>query len=405
MSSTAEPLVCLGAYRCLPLSKARRITKQGWLDALPNVSLRDNFDANCLLCDEPEVRNAMRCSPAHPKELWNVSGAVSDVSELLNGLDWTDQPQSRMGWVPSLLPGSQTLRVSDGWRSYAPKSHMAVVLPCSSARGEDAAVMRTFFTHVETAAPLPGGVFLEIGGYNGVTESQSWVLEGCLGWQGVLVEANPTSFRALRAARPASLNIHMAACATAGSLNFSQKSTTMAKIRSSHDRKSGDGPSEQMVPVPCAPLGPVLTELGVDAIDFLSVDVEGVETLVLRSLVTSAQSLTLGVVLVEVRGDGQRRGIMELLLGVGMRYVGCIFGRPSPTNEVISDCFVNVSHLASRFPASRALKMRRKHGLAYRVGRPHTSSPSPAKSKWAARTIIDGYDLADTSCPSRCGAF
>ena len=79
-----------------------------------------------------------------------------------------------------------------------------------------------------------------------------------------------------------------------------------------------------MVPVPCAPLGPVLTELGVDAIDFLSVDVEGVETLVLRSLVTSAQSLTLGVVLVEVRGDGQRRGIMELLLGVGMRYVGCI---------------------------------------------------------------------------------
>lgn len=300
-----------------------------------------------------------------------------------------------MGWVPSLLPGSQTLRVSDGWRSYAPKSHMAVVLPCSSARGEDAAVMRTFFTHVETAAPLPGGVFLEIGGYNGVTESQSWVLEGCLGWQGVLVEANPTSFRALRAARPASLNIHMAACATAGSLNFSQKSTTMAKIRSSHDRKSGDGPSEQMVPVPCAPLGPVLTELGVDAIDFLSVDVEGVETLVLRSLVTSAQSLTLGVVLVEVRGDGQRRGIMELLLGVGMRYVGCIFGRPSPTNEVISDCFVNVSHLASRFPASRALKMRRRTGL-----RMHTSSPSPAKSKWAARTIIDGYDLADTSCPS-----
>ena len=301
----------------------------------------------------------------------------------------------RMGWVPSLLPGSQTLRVSDGWRSYAPKSHMAVVLPCSSARGEDAAVMRTFFTHVETAAPLPGGVFLEIGGYNGVTESQSWVLEGCLGWQGVLVEANPTSFRALRAARPASLNIHMAACATAGSLNFSQKSTTMAKIRSSHDRKSGDGPSEQMVPVPCAPLGPVLTELGVDAIDFLSVDVEGVETLVLRSLVTSAQSLTLGVVLVEVRGDGQRRGIMELLLGVGMRYVGCIFGRPSPTNEVISDCFVNVSHLASRFPASRALKIRRRTGL-----RMHTSSPSPAKSKWAARTIIDGYDLADTSCPS-----
>lgn len=104
MSSTAEPLVCLGAYRCLPLSKARRITKQGWRDALPNVSLRDNFDANF---DEPEVRNAMRCSPAHPKELWNVSGAVSDVSELLNGLDWTDQPQSRCA-LPARLPSQST---------------------------------------------------------------------------------------------------------------------------------------------------------------------------------------------------------------------------------------------------------------------------------------------------------
>lgn len=93
MSSTAEPLVCLGAYRCLPLSKARRITKQGWRDALPNVSLRDNFDANC--------------SPVHPKELWNVSGAVSDVSELLNGLDWTDQPQSRCA-LPARLPSQST---------------------------------------------------------------------------------------------------------------------------------------------------------------------------------------------------------------------------------------------------------------------------------------------------------
>ena len=83
--------------------------------------------------------------------------------------------------------------------------------------------------------PTSERYFLEMGALDGLMHSNTLFFERH-GWRGVLVEANPTSFRALRAARPASLNIHMAACATAGSLNFSQKSTTMAKIRLSHDR-------------------------------------------------------------------------------------------------------------------------------------------------------------------------
>ena len=106
--------------------------------------------------------------------------------------------------------------------------------------------------------------------------------------------------------------------------------------------------------MPCAPLGGVLASLGVDAIDFASVDVEGSELTVLRSLLSRHDRPSLGVVLVEVRMDGQREPIMELMLGAGLRYVGQITGRPSPANEVISDCFVNLTHVATRFGASRA---------------------------------------------------
>ena len=37
--------------------------------------------------------------------------------------------------------------------------------------------------------------FLEIGAFDGVTESNTIIMERCLGWRGVLVEPNPRAFR------------------------------------------------------------------------------------------------------------------------------------------------------------------------------------------------------------------
>jgi hypothetical protein len=42
--------------------------------------------------------------------------------------------------------------------------------------------------------------FLEIGAFDGVTESNTSIMERCLGWRGVLVEPNPRAFDALKAA-------------------------------------------------------------------------------------------------------------------------------------------------------------------------------------------------------------
>ena len=66
--------------------------------------------------------------------------------------------------------------------------------------------------------------------------------------------------------------------------------------------------------------------------------------------------LALGVVLVEVRADGQRGAVMAALLGAGLRYVGELHARGSEANGVIDDVFVNATHLRAHFGESRAAR-------------------------------------------------
>ena len=70
-----------------------------------------------------------------------------------------------------------------------------------SSYGEDMAALRQFGP--EPRAAWSDGhrrVFLEIGAFDGVTESNTILLERCLGWRGVLVEANPQAWTSLKGA-------------------------------------------------------------------------------------------------------------------------------------------------------------------------------------------------------------
>lgn len=110
----------------------------------------------------------------------------------------------------------------------------------------------------------------------------------------------------------------------------------------------------------CSPVGERLVELGIDRLSFVSIDVEGAELSVVQSLVDASPRLSLGVVLVEVRADGQRTAIMTALLDAGLRYVGSLRARGSEANDVVDDCFVNATHLRIHFPDSRAAKALRR---------------------------------------------
>lgn len=348
--------VCYGST-CTRLDGAAA-PSEGWIAHLPTSPLKGDVRRNCVECN----MDALSRSKAHPAEVWTVSGGINRIQDLPQDALWfLGNKSHKAGWVPTLLP-QQLLTTSSGWRKYPPKHRLPVDLPCSSARGEDAAVLRTFFTDKETGAPFRGGTFLEIGGANGLEQSNSWIFEVCLGWRGVLVEAHPRFFSQLTRHRPASLNLHFAACAPGMGdwANFSAQRWTGARMITEADQ-SGSAHSQlkskgkvQTLSVQCGQLGSSLSLLGVQRLDFISVDVEGAELNVLRSLDFS--TLSLGVAMVEVRGDGVRPGVMRYLLRHGMTYVGQFSGRGTQVNSIIDDVFVNITHMARFFPKSSALK-------------------------------------------------
>ena len=260
--------------------------------------------------------------------------------------------KGRQGFVPYLLPDPQQHLSWRRFRQYPKQRALQVVLPCSTARGEDAAVLHSFFTDRTSGEPLRGGTFLEIGGVDGFTESNTWIFEACLGWQGVLIEAQPLAFASLKRNRPRSLNLRMAACRhDAGWVDYTSTETSTARVAGA---ARGQPRPERTIRVECGALGKRLLALNVRRLDFLSIDVEGAELTVAESLV-AAPGISLGVVLVEVRNDGQRLQLLRLLLAKGMRYVGQIEARGTMINHVIDDVYVNLSHVRRYFPTSVAL--------------------------------------------------
>ena len=59
----------------------------------------------------------------------------------------------------------------------------------------------------------PGhGVFVELGALDGIAFSNTYILERCFGWRGLLIEGNPASFAKLRESGRASTFLHSAVC-------------------------------------------------------------------------------------------------------------------------------------------------------------------------------------------------
>ena len=107
----------------------------------------------------------------------------------------------------------------------------------------------------------------------------TWHLEGCLGWRGVLVEAQPSSFANVRRHRQSTLNLRLASCLRGvngggGWVNFTRKVTTFARA----PRDAADAADASFllgrtpVLVQCGPLGDYLEMLGVTSIDLFSLE-------------------------------------------------------------------------------------------------------------------------------------
>jgi len=180
---------------------------------------------------------------------------------------------------------------------------------CSGSIGEEDTVLRHFFGGAAGLPLLRGGVFVELGANDGRKGTNTIFLEHCLGWRGLLIEGQPTTFEKLRAFRraPSAAKLATAVCETHGHIDFYNKSQATAGIPSlmtvTHRRRwHNRADSRALTSVPCGPLGDWLRLLGVAQVDLFVLDVEGAELMVLRSL--DWARLRVRVLLAECHANG-----------------------------------------------------------------------------------------------------
>ena len=148
------------------------------------------------------------------------------------------------------------------------------------------------YTLVRAAGGRPAN-FIELGAYNGVDSSNTFILEKCYAWRGLLIEANPASFAAMRArsGRDSKQMVHSAICDDSDGAEHNISFATegrltahLASVSTVHGHTATPNKSH-VESVPCKGLGNLMREHGYGAgVTFLSLDVEGAEEGVLRTV-------------------------------------------------------------------------------------------------------------------------
>ena len=133
------------------------------------------------------------------------------------------------------------------------------------------------------------GRFVELGALDGYSISNTYALERCVRWKGLLIEANPSSFEKLRKSDRIAAKEHAAVCRGSGYVNITKHGNQYAGIpetmSQSYVRRWGRRIPERttVVTVPCRSLTSMMLDNHISEAEFLSLDVQGAEETVLRA--------------------------------------------------------------------------------------------------------------------------
>lgn len=174
------------------------------------------------------------------------------------------------------------------------------------------------------------GVFVDIGAYDGVTFSNTLMLERERDWTGVCVEPVPDICAALRKNR-------RCICVEASIGNREERAVEFLAVQSEaartrmlsgvlseydprhlvrvDDEINEFGGTKSVIRVPMRHLHAVLHEHGIGNVDYLSIDTEGSELLILRSTILSA----IGNPCITVENNYDDPAIDEVLRDQGYR--------------------------------------------------------------------------------------
>jgi FkbM family methyltransferase len=188
-----------------------------------------------------------------------------------------------------------------------------------SQYGQDKYVRRRFFRSQND------GFFIEVGADDGVDKSNTLYFEK-LGWSGICVEPSPTRFQKLAKNRSC-VCLNKAIHPIRGSLEFMDidgYGKGLSGIIENYDSRhleriekeiSGNENtlSVNKIMVDCVPLAEVLGEMGVTHVNYISIDVEGSELDVLKSI--DFNKVTFDVIVIE--DNYSSKALREFLLEKG----------------------------------------------------------------------------------------
>ncbi len=187
----------------------------------------------------------------------------------------------------------------------------------SSQYGQDKFVAEHVFPGKEE------GVFVDVGANDGVTLSNSYFFETKRRWTGLCVEPIPDVFRKLREARPKSFCENVCISNTEGVLDFAKVEGVDAlsgiaeKMDKRHRRRIVKEKGRvEMLRLPSLRLQTLLEKYGIDRVDFLSIDTEGAEFDVVRSI--DFEKTSVGVLCVE--NNSGRKDVRRHLERNGFAY-------------------------------------------------------------------------------------
>ena len=192
----------------------------------------------------------------------------------------------------------------------------------NSRSTEDVMLLPLLWNASQLATPS----FLEIGAYNGEDGSQTWLVEKCFGWSGLLIEANPMTFGKLQNASRSTRTVrkHSAICGgTQTSVRMREGGGTTSALVGINRFVRRSVHNSPIREVPCAPLPKLMADAGLSTARasnaFLSLDVEGAEEMVLQTM--DLGSFPFAVVLVEMAGRdaGKDERVRDMLTkGAGL---------------------------------------------------------------------------------------
>ena len=195
----------------------------------------------------------------------------------------------------------------------APRPSSAVL---SAAR---CALQNTQAQHSEDLLLLPTlllaaggrpGTFVELGALDGVQYSNTFVLERCFGWRGLLIEGNPTNFARLQSSTRIATKVHSAVCDGVGTVEFSvngqQEAGDFSVLPKAALATKAFAAGLARVNVPCRSLASIMDDAGFSGpVHFFSLDVQGAE----YKVIATARPEQFHLIMAETYGLGADREV------------------------------------------------------------------------------------------------